>query len=404
MDLGEKILTLRKEKGLSQERLGELVGVSRQAVSKWEAGQTVPDMENCVALSQALGVTLAQLLEVEGDPGRPENSELTQAQIELVEQMAQRYLEARKKARLRWRWPVILGVCALLVGAVWLWEWLGDMHRTIEYLSGEMAGLQGEIVSGVGDKVQKSLEAERSLITDYGMKVAAADVVENTITYDVAVNLKEGKENTKVSLMARGGETVSAPMSRGAGLSYSGQITCPIKDDTAVYLVTEEEGQSRSQLLETMYPESEYEVCLDGWVRWTALSQSGLAEDAFEPVQIFVSHGAAAGLPEPLRVRKMEIVLFRNEKQVDALPLDLETGYGGKDEWYLSGEFDVPVDVPDAQEGDTLTFALMVEDNYGRRASRILSRYTVLADGRLEYEAYGIMELDDGTYGTEVWR
>lgn len=41
MTLGERIASLRKEKGLSQEALGELVGVTRQAVSKWEADKTL---------------------------------------------------------------------------------------------------------------------------------------------------------------------------------------------------------------------------------------------------------------------------------------------------------------------------------------------------------------------------
>ena len=44
MTLGERIASLRKEKGLSQEALGELVGVTRQAVSKWEADKTLPDV------------------------------------------------------------------------------------------------------------------------------------------------------------------------------------------------------------------------------------------------------------------------------------------------------------------------------------------------------------------------
>ena len=43
MELNERIASVRKAAGLTQEQLGELVGVSRQAVSKWESGQAVPD-------------------------------------------------------------------------------------------------------------------------------------------------------------------------------------------------------------------------------------------------------------------------------------------------------------------------------------------------------------------------
>lgn len=45
MNLADRIQSLRKAKGISQEELAEHVGVSRQAVSKWESGQSAPDLE-----------------------------------------------------------------------------------------------------------------------------------------------------------------------------------------------------------------------------------------------------------------------------------------------------------------------------------------------------------------------
>ena len=44
--LGENITRFRKEKGLSQEKVAEYMGVSRQAVTKWESGQALPDISN----------------------------------------------------------------------------------------------------------------------------------------------------------------------------------------------------------------------------------------------------------------------------------------------------------------------------------------------------------------------
>ena len=45
MDLSEKILKLRKANNLSQEELAEKLGVSRQSISKWESGQSLPDID-----------------------------------------------------------------------------------------------------------------------------------------------------------------------------------------------------------------------------------------------------------------------------------------------------------------------------------------------------------------------
>ena len=62
MELHERIAVVRKMKGLTQEQLGELVGVSRQAVSKWEAGQAVPDALTIAKLCQELEVSADYVL------------------------------------------------------------------------------------------------------------------------------------------------------------------------------------------------------------------------------------------------------------------------------------------------------------------------------------------------------
>ena len=62
MTMGERIYKLRKEKSLSQEQLAETADVSRQAVSKWETGQSVPDAEKIVLLSDIFGTTTDYLL------------------------------------------------------------------------------------------------------------------------------------------------------------------------------------------------------------------------------------------------------------------------------------------------------------------------------------------------------
>ena len=69
MTLGQRISRYRKQLNISQEELGARLGVSRQAVSKWETGLSVPDMDNLLALSREFGVSVAELTET------PEKSE-----------------------------------------------------------------------------------------------------------------------------------------------------------------------------------------------------------------------------------------------------------------------------------------------------------------------------------------
>ena len=62
MELKDRIAAVRKAAGLTQEQLGELVGVTRQAVSKWESGQTVPDALTVAKLCEALHVSADYVL------------------------------------------------------------------------------------------------------------------------------------------------------------------------------------------------------------------------------------------------------------------------------------------------------------------------------------------------------
>jgi len=74
MELREKISALRKQRGMSQEQLAEQMFVSRQSISKWENGETVPDLANIVRLSEILGVSTDYLLKgarIEDTPPAP---------------------------------------------------------------------------------------------------------------------------------------------------------------------------------------------------------------------------------------------------------------------------------------------------------------------------------------------
>ncbi|WP_418667299.1 helix-turn-helix domain-containing protein [Allofournierella sp.] len=62
MKFHEKLLSMRKKKGLSQEELGMELQVSRQTISKWEAGQSYPDFQKLVILSDYFGTTVDELI------------------------------------------------------------------------------------------------------------------------------------------------------------------------------------------------------------------------------------------------------------------------------------------------------------------------------------------------------
>ena len=62
MDFGQKLKEIRKNEGLSQEQLAEKIGVSRQAITKWETGKGMPDIENMMILAEIFKTTLDELV------------------------------------------------------------------------------------------------------------------------------------------------------------------------------------------------------------------------------------------------------------------------------------------------------------------------------------------------------
>lgn len=79
MDFGNELRTLRKQRGISQDELGESLNVSRQTISKWENGTAYPDMLNLMGISEFFGVKIDDLISGSGESeadGESESSDL----------------------------------------------------------------------------------------------------------------------------------------------------------------------------------------------------------------------------------------------------------------------------------------------------------------------------------------
>lgn len=108
-ELGARIRTLRKERGLSQEALAQALEVSRQAVTKWEDGSSLPSTANLFALSGFFGVPLAELT------GTPEGS----ASLPGTASISEKTRDKRAKALRIGAWVLLaVSVPVLLICAV----------------------------------------------------------------------------------------------------------------------------------------------------------------------------------------------------------------------------------------------------------------------------------------------
>ncbi len=92
MTFGEKLKDARKKTGLTQEELSELIGISRAAVAKWEAGNGLPDIDNLKAVAGLLDVSIDYLL----DDGGSIDLSVTKKAIDL-----EKYGEGKKLSRMK---------------------------------------------------------------------------------------------------------------------------------------------------------------------------------------------------------------------------------------------------------------------------------------------------------------
>lgn len=123
MTFQEKLISLRKEKGLSQEELGAEIQVSRQTISKWESGQSYPDFQRLVLLSDYFELTLDQLVK-DVDVGEVRKKNLDPQKLDSIYQ-------DMGKAKKIFRWYLIVAggaavivlllIISFAIHAVYIW-------------------------------------------------------------------------------------------------------------------------------------------------------------------------------------------------------------------------------------------------------------------------------------------
>ena len=119
MILADKIIQLRKKNGWSQENLGEMLHVSRQSVSKWESGLSIPDLEKILKMSEIFGVSTDYLLKDEIEDVLPSETEADESTARFIDpEYANEYMDLVRKVSVRFALAVsilILSPVALIL-------------------------------------------------------------------------------------------------------------------------------------------------------------------------------------------------------------------------------------------------------------------------------------------------
>lgn len=379
MTVGQRIAQKRKELGLSQEALGERLGVSRQAIYKWESDAALPEIEKLVNLSREFSVSIDWLLG-EGD----ESSELTPEQLRMVEEIVGRYLAAQPvpepaaqeidpegesetgPAGVRWlkRWGLAWAGLAALVAIVMvffnLFDRLDSVRQENQNLQMTVTNIRSDVNSqiySITRRVEEVLQSQNSLTAEQSAEVTATDYRANTVTISARALPRTYVEGmTAEFILTSDGETVTVPGTLGKDHAFTGALTGPLSDEIGVSVVLLTGDQRETQLLNefsSLYSESFPDVWIDGSL-WGSSPKVREYADAR-----IVRQGTEA------KISSIRLGLFRDGKllawykHLDEQPRQYQGSWPDTEFFQLEGEWTME---PDHE----YCVAAVVVDEYGR--------------------------------------
>lgn len=420
MTIGQRIAELRRQNNLSQEALGEALGVTRQSISKWESDGALPEIEKLVAMSRLFGVSVGALLGVEEEtpaegtePGKTrQESELSEAQLRMVEEIAARYTDALREETLRQeqarredaqkaaekkkpgKKAILAGAfCAglLLYGIISLFSRLERLDNNYTNLSHSINNVTDSVnrqISGIAYQVENILNEQNALTANFGTSVAEVNAKEMTVSFDVYAVPKTYEAGMTVEFLAESdsGETHSAEGIEGANARFSGRITCPLTENS---VITVSAAFMRGGVRETQVLDS-YDYIYQNVLPEISVTSFMLGRDAVPGVpfslareNVFVHSWGPEKLwnfvPEVPRVARVRVGFFVNgalaawAEPDDGNPQPITgvdaDGNATSVAMPAMGEEDLLFTFPECevalQDGDFFCVAAVVEDQFG---------------------------------------
>ena len=136
IEIANRLVALRKANGLSQEALAEKLGISREAISKWQRAQASPDTDNLMALAQLYGMTLDALLNTENDTYVLDGADTAQPEEEAPKKLPKTPLQKKADSMLKFPFPLVVVIVYLIfgfAGDIWHPSWLVFLLLPIYY-------------------------------------------------------------------------------------------------------------------------------------------------------------------------------------------------------------------------------------------------------------------------------
>lgn len=383
MTMGQRIALKRRELGLSQEGLGERLGVSRQAIYKWESDAALPEIEKLVNLSREFSVSVGWLLGEEDKAA--EKPELTPEQLRMVEEIVGRYLAARPAAaeasereppaeadtdpktpvRKR-RWPWVVAALVLIAAFSSQFSQLDGLRHEYRELQNSVFAIQSVVdsqINSITSRVEEMIQNQNALTAEQSAQIADIDYRANTLTVEArAVPRTYVEGMTAEFVLVCDGETVTVPGTMGENHAFTASLTGPLTDEITVSAAFLDGEQRQTQVLEqfvNLYSNSFPEISVSGSTSGGRKTEGDPGWTvSFQPVTVFNPTLWLDDYPVQISLR---VGLFRDYKLVQWFTEEEQDGYHGPWHTFLPKQ-----DTFLLETGHTYCIAAVAEDEFGR--------------------------------------
>ena len=398
MTIGQRIAYKRKELALSQEALGETLGVSRQSIYKWESDTALPEIDKLISLSRLFGVSVGWLLGVEEDapkadtqePSTAESTdELSEAQLKMVKEIVGQYLAAQPKPKPRRKWPWVLLAFAFLIGGFSIINRLDQIEQQYQRVQMTVSNVESSVnsqINGISSRVEEILKSQNALTAEYGTEISGANLARNHIrfsAYAIPKTYVEGME-VKFSADNHTGGINKATGEEGMNHKFTATLATDLTDNITVSATfIYPDGTHETQVLDTyehLYSNSMPYANVHANDLMFADAPNGHLTLPPYHATVLVEPGLKAIGDEPVTVTDVQVGLFVNKKLLVWAKPTVDTS---PDRVVLEGSllFEFP-ELDLQMEADTeLYVAAIITDQFGRKTLEHDVVYILDSDG-----------------------
>lgn len=385
MTLGQRIQELRKQRGMSQEALGDALGVSRQAVSKWEGDNGIPELDTLIAMSRLFEVTVGQLLGVEeaAEQKRETVNEPDENKEDQVEAVLRRYVEqTTKKDERSWfeRWgKTVTEAIVVTTVFVVMFSMLLSLRSTVRLLQSDLSYLQVNVsnnqnsLSGhIRSTIYDVLAEEANPLSTFDWDIVDFDLDDQTATLRLNATMKEYTAGSKMQFCAAWqkvddteGQTTGDWVD---GPNFQSEITLPLNHNTAISIRVEDvDGNIKEYVIPTpiheLHPDNFHLYARNLTTPFAITTKGfGITTETARAEQAYVIIESV--FPDFFWPEKAELTAYVND--VEVMNEVMTIAPSEREEQVFNASIKDTYYELTLENGDTLEIVLVVTDNLGR--------------------------------------